>query len=71
MPACMNYRHPSDYSLQENRERALASAIVLRDCSLRAPSSNPTRRACRILMREQAIKWRLPPSGGADVPSVH
>jgi hypothetical protein len=66
----MRYRHPSDFSPDEVRSNALASAIVLRDCSLRVQTSNPTRRACRVLMREQAIKWRLPPASenGATQP---
>lgn len=36
----------------------LTAAQVFRDCSLRVRSSPPERRACRILMRQAAIKWR-------------
>jgi hypothetical protein len=42
------------------RTNALRSAIVLRDCSLRLHSDVAERRACRILMRVQADKWRRP-----------
>lgn len=65
----MKYREADDSSPAAIRATALGSAIVLRDCSLRAGMSYPTRRACRTLMRAQAIKWRqLPPGGnGAHV----
>jgi hypothetical protein len=36
----------------------LTAARVFRDCSLRKQSSPPERRACRILMRQAALKWR-------------
>jgi hypothetical protein len=50
-------RLPSDHG----RANVLASAIVLRVCSLRADVSFPVRRACRTQMRAQAIKWRQIP----------
>jgi DNA-binding ferritin-like protein len=56
----MKDRPCSDSSPGDFRGQALASAIVLRDCSLRAEMSHPTRRACRTLMRTQAINWRRP-----------
>lgn len=46
----------------QQRDKALSSAIVLRDCSLKTPEKNPARHACRTLMREQAILWRDPPA---------
>lgn len=46
------------------RESALRSAIILRDCSFRAQSSVPERRACRTLMRRQAAQWRQPCDAG-------
>lgn len=54
----MKYHDPNDCSPDEVRATALGSAIVLRDCSLRREMSFTTRRACRDLMRGQAIKWR-------------
>ena len=63
----MKYRDPDDTSAEALRANALGSAIVLRDCSLRREISFATRRACRTLMRAQAIKWRLPPRGGNGV----
>jgi hypothetical protein len=60
----MKYCDPDDSSPDEVRANALGSAIVLRDCSLRREMSFPTRRACRTLMRAQAIKWRQLPRGG-------
>jgi hypothetical protein len=49
------------FAADDPRKKALSSAVVLRDCSLRPETSFSTRRACRTLMREQAIKWRTPP----------
>lgn len=60
----MKYCDPDDSSPDEVRANALGSAIVLRDCSLRREMSFPTRRACRTLMRAQAIKWRRPSRSG-------
>ena len=63
----MNFQ-PLDSPAEEMRSRALAAAIELRECSLRAHTSHPTQRACRTVMREQAFKWRQPPAsnhGGA------
>jgi hypothetical protein len=57
----MRYRDYDDSSPVGVRANALDSAIVLRDCSLRREMSFPTRRACRTLMRAQAIKWRGTP----------
>lgn len=59
----MKYRDFDDSSPAAIRANALGSAIVLRDCSLRRELSFPMRRACRDLMRAQAIKWRQPPRG--------
>lgn len=58
----MKDRNPNELSPEEIRGNALASAIMLRDCSLRAQTTNPTRRICRTMMRAQAIKWRQPPA---------
>jgi hypothetical protein len=58
----MKYRDLDDCSPAEMRANALGSAIMLRDWSLRTEMSRSTRRACRTLMRGQAIKWRQPPS---------
>jgi hypothetical protein len=52
--------HPAGPSSEELRATALQSAILLRDCSFRTQSSEPERRACRTLMRGQALKWRDP-----------
>lgn len=54
----MKYRHTQDGSPEDLRGNALASAVVLRDCSLRTETSTAVRRACRTVMREQAVKWR-------------
>ena len=59
----MKYQHADDSSPEGVREHALAFAVVLRDCSLRPHMSYPTRRACRTVMRAQAIKWRQPAAG--------
>jgi hypothetical protein len=66
----MKYRHPNEASPDYIRASALASAVVLRDCSLRADLSYPTRRACRTLMRAQAGKWRHPPPAGEGTPTA-
>jgi hypothetical protein len=47
-------------SAHDSRDKALVSAVLLRDCSLLPHTSLATRRACRVVMREQAIRWRLP-----------
>jgi hypothetical protein len=39
---------------------ALGAAIALRDCSLRRESTTAERRACRTLMRGEALRWRNP-----------
>ena len=62
---CMKYRYAYDGSPEELRGNALASAVALRDCSLRTETSLAMRRACRTVMREQAIKWRRPAAGRA------
>lgn len=54
----MIFRQRLNHSFEEPREKALQSAIVLRDCSLRMETWVPARRAYRTLMREQAIAWR-------------
>jgi hypothetical protein len=61
----MIFRRRNDDSPAEARNKALDSAIVLRDCSLRPQTSHATRRACRTVMREQAITWRRTPAAGA------
>lgn len=40
------------------RQVALKSAITLREGSFSARSTRLARRACRLLMREEAFKWR-------------
>lgn len=52
--------HPPGPTDAQLRETALRSAIILRDCSFRAQSTPPERRACRTLMRRQAAQWRQP-----------
>ena len=60
------------YAEDNLRDRVLWSAVVLRDCSLRAQTSPATRRACRTVMREQAIKWRRTKVvGDGDSPQIH
>jgi hypothetical protein len=58
----MTFSRAVPCSSDDPRNKALSSAMVLRDCSLRPQTSHATRRACRTLMREQAIKWRQPPA---------
>lgn len=50
----------SDSGLDDLRAQALGLAIVLRNCALRVETSAAGRRACRFLMRRQAIQWRHP-----------
>jgi hypothetical protein len=45
-------------SVEQERAGALRSAKLLRDCSLRKASTREEQRACRTLMREQAIRWK-------------
>jgi hypothetical protein len=52
--------HPPASVLEKQRTTALRSAIVFRDCSFRKRSTDAERRACRTLMRDQAVKWRRP-----------
>lgn len=52
--------HPAGPSSEDLRATALQSAILLRDCSFRSQSSEAERRACRTVMRGQALKWRDP-----------
>ena len=47
-------------TLAEIRQVALNAAITLRDCSVRQQSTIEERRACRTLMRGQALRWRHP-----------
>jgi hypothetical protein len=64
----MIFRQRLNHAFEEPRNKALQSAIIMRDCSLRVETSVPTRRAYRTLMREQATAWRrasLAPTGGA------
>jgi hypothetical protein len=51
---------PPDYI----RADLIASAIVLRNCSLQLGISTPVRFAYRAQMRAQAIKWREAPRNG-------
>lgn len=53
--------HPAGESCSAVQTKALASAILLRNCSLRGDASVPVRRAYRTQMRTQAIKWRRAP----------
>jgi hypothetical protein len=52
--------HPPGPGPAELRAAALRSAIVLRDCSFRLRSTEAERRACRTVMRRQAMRWRDP-----------
>lgn len=52
--------HPAGPSADPLRKAALQSAILFRDCSFRTRSSKAEQRACRTLMRGQALKWRNP-----------
>jgi len=54
----MIVRQRLNHSFEEPREKALQSAIILRDCSLRMETSFSVRRTYRTLMRGQAITWR-------------
>jgi len=54
----MKFPDADDASPVQVRANALGAAIVLRDFSRRREISFPTRRACRTLMRAQAIMWR-------------
>ena len=56
----MKLLYPHDLMPGGIRDLALASAIVMRDWSLRTETSQPTRRACRLLMRTRALRWRQP-----------
>jgi hypothetical protein len=47
-------------SADEIRRRALCTAVLLRNCSFRAPFHSEERRMCRALMRGQAHQWRRP-----------
>lgn len=53
-----------EFSAAQPRVIALASAIVLRDCSLQPQTPPATRKVCRDLMREQALRWRRPRAAG-------
>lgn len=55
--------HPSSHALEDLRAQALGLAIVLRNCALCVDTSAAGRRACRFLMRRQAIQWRTPVAG--------
>jgi len=57
-------------SLAILRASALRSAIVLRDCSFRARSGVEERRACRTLMREEAVNWRRSNASPSQRPPV-
>jgi hypothetical protein len=60
--------HPSSGpSSESSQTKALASAIVLRNCSLQEEVSALVRRAYRTQMRTQAIKWRQAP-GSPTLP---
>ena len=50
--------HPPGPTVDELRARALTSAVALRDRSLDAKLADELRRACRTVMRHQAMKWR-------------
>jgi hypothetical protein len=52
--------HPPEPGPAELRATALRSAMVLRDCSFRLRSTEAERRACRTVMRRQAMRWRDP-----------
>ena len=58
----MKYQYKHDDSPEALRGNVLASAVALRDCSLRSEMSFAMRRSCRAVMRELAIKWRRPPA---------
>ena len=50
--------HPLGASPKGMRAESLAAAIVLRNCAVNVRTSDAGRRACRTLMREQAMQWR-------------
>lgn len=54
---------PRGSTIDDLRAQALGLAIVLRNCALRVETSAAGRRACRFLMRRQAIQWRQPAIG--------
>ena len=62
----MNDRFFGKSSSAPAQTKALASAIVLRNCSLQDDVSSLVRRAYRTQMRTQAINWRRTP-GNATV----
>ena len=67
----MRFSSENNYGADDLRKKALSSAVVLRDSSLRPQISAATRRACRTLMREQAIKWRHSPGSGDSPSPIH
>jgi hypothetical protein len=50
--------HASRVTLKPLQHRALLSAMMLRDCSLRVQMTPMQRRSCRSIMRERAMDWR-------------
>ena len=46
----------------QRRERALKSAIALRDCALGPQAGGTGRNLFRTRMREQALRWRHAPA---------
>ncbi len=54
----MIWHAPVEIPLDAPHSTALAAAITFRECSLRRETSSVTRRACRTLMRELAMRWR-------------
>jgi len=48
----------------QRRNRALQSAVALRNCSLGPQGMGAGRRNFRSLMRAQALRWRQPATAG-------
>lgn len=54
----MNFQSLHRTHPASKRDKALGSAITLRELSLRPQTTRATQRACRKVMREQALHWR-------------
>jgi hypothetical protein len=50
--------HPLSPGHGEMRESSLDAAIILRECSFKLHAPPPDLRDYRMLMRQQAFKWR-------------
>ena len=61
----------NDPTSDDPRTEALFSAVVWRDCSLRTQMSPDTWKACRALMRREALEWRRAPILDQALPTIH